>query len=419
MSETAQKKEQAAASAANAQAPKALSKKEQRRKTVYAVLVMLIPFSVFMYMIFGGKTLPPQPEDVDGYNTTTPEGRSQPIVKDKRKAYENAQQESRQDQRVKAVVQNPFLLLEGKRITQEKEVAVEGDYEQSQAAYRAATRQVQSFYNQPQAQPQRQVDSLRRQVEQLQERLTEQRAVRVDPLDVVERSYALASKYMAQPAESVRPSPAGSSAPGAVALPVVKASERVVSALPQPVSDSEALERLAATRNYSFHTAVGSSGAVSHTAIRACVAEDQVIASGGRIKLRLLEAMRAGGTFIPANAEVFGTATVNSQRMSITVTSIEHGGCIIPVELTAHDLDGQPGLFVPNSAERTAVKDAAASIGSGLGSSISFARSAGQQVAMDVVRGAMTGGTQYLASKLREVKVSVKANYQILLVPKK
>lgn len=419
MSETAQKKEQAAASAVNAQVPKALSKKEQRRKTVYAVLVMLIPFSVFMYMIFGGKTLPPQPEDVDGYNTTTPEGRSQPIVKDKRKAYESAQQESRQDQRVKAVAQNPFLLLEGKKIAQEKEVAAEGDYEQSQAAYRAATRQVQSFYNQPSAQPQRQVDSLRRQVEQLQEQLTEQRAVKVDPLDVVERSYALASKYMPPPSEPVRPSPAGPSAPGAAAVPVVKASDRVVSALPQPVSDSEALERLAAPRNYSFHTAVGSSGAAAHTAIRACVAEDQVIASGGRIKLRLLEAMRAGGTFIPANAEVFGTATVNSQRMSITVTSIEHGGCIIPVELTAHDLDGQPGLFVPNSAERTAVKDAAASIGSGLGSSISFARSAGQQVAMDVVRGAMTGGTQYLASKLREVKVSVKANYQILLVPKK
>ena len=43
-------------------------------------------------------------------------------------------------------------------------------------------------------------------------------------------------------------------------------------------------------------------------------------------------------------------------------------------------------------------------------------RSAGQQVAMDVVRGVMSGGSQYLASKMREAKVSVKAGYGVLLI---
>ena len=38
-----------------------------------------------------------------------------------------------------------------------------------------------------------------------------------------------------------------------------------------------------------------------------------------------------------------------------------------------------------------------ANIGGGLGTSISFARSAGQQVAMDITRGLMQGGSQYLA----------------------
>ena len=188
--------------------------------------------------------------------------------------------------------------------------------------------------------------------------------------------------------------------------------------MPQPVDDSEVVERLAVPRNYSFNTAVGSSREVVHKGIRACVAEDQQMAGGGRIKLRLLEPMSADGILIPANAEVFGTAAINGQRMSIIVTSIERGGSIIPVELTVHDLDGQPGLFVPNTAERTAMKEAAASVGSGLGSSVSFTRSAGQQVAMDVARGVMTGGTQYLAAKLRETKVFVKANYQLLLIPK-
>lgn len=82
-------------------------------------------------------------------------------------------------------------------------------------------------------------------------------------------------------------------------------------------------------------------------------------------------------------------------------------------------MDGQAGLFVPNTAERQAIKEAAANIGSGFGSSISFTNNASQQLAMDLTRGVLTGGSQYLATKMREIKVTVKANYQILLISKK
>lgn len=104
--------------------------------------------------------------------------------------------------------------------------------------------------------------------------------------------------------------------------------------------------------------------------------------------------------------------------MAVTVNSIESGGNILPVELTAYDMDGQAGLFVPNTAERTAMKEAAANIGGSFGTSISFARSASQQLVMDVTRGVLGGGSQYLATKMREVKVAVKANYQLLLISK-
>ena len=93
--------------------------------------------------------------------------------------------------------------------------------------------------------------------------------------------------------------------------------------------------------------------------------------------------------------------------MAVTVNSIESGGNILPVELTAYDMDGQAGLFVPNTAERTAMKEAAANIGGSFGTSISFARSASQQLVMDknyfiishtfnriVGKGAGTGGNK-------------------------
>ena len=89
------------------------------------------------------------------------------------------------------------------------------------------------------------------------------------------------------------------------------------------------------------------------------------------------------------------------------------------LELAAYDMDGQDGLFVPNTAERTAMKEAAANIGGSFGTSISFARSASQQLVMDATRGVLSGGSQYLATKMREVKVSVKANYQLLFISKK
>lgn len=416
MSEMTENKERTVPSSDGGQSRKPLSKKSQKRRTLYAAVVMLIPFSVFMYMIFGGKKQEPRPENVDGYNVTVPDGRSKPIVADKRRAYEKVRQESREGQQVQTVAKNPFLLLEGGKSEQPKPEDGTNNYEKSQAAYREATRRVHTFYKQPDQG--RQIDSLRRQVADLTERLeSRQASPKIDPLEMVERSYELASRYMGHAAETLQGSGMNGQEAGSGTAVVCKVPDQVVSALPQPVADSEVVDRLAVPRNYSFNTAVGSSREAVHMGIRACVAEDQQIAGGGRIKIRLLEPMTAGGILIPANAEVFGTAAINGQRMSITVTSIERGGSIIPVELTVHDLDGQPGLFVPNTAERTAMKEAAANVGSGLGSSVSFTRSAGQQVAMDVVRGVMTGGTQYLAAKLRETKVFVKANYQLLLIP--
>ena len=44
---------------------------------------------------------------------------------------------------------------------------------------------------------------------------------------------------------------------------------------------------------------------------------------------------------------------------------------------------------------------------------------AGAQLASDLGRGAIQGLSQYLATKFRTVKVTLKANHAVLLVPKK
>jgi len=202
--------------------------------------------------------------------------------------------------------------------------------------------------------------------------------------------------------------------------------ENPVSGLSQPVSDSAFMAQYGKPRNYGFNTAVGEGVAENRNAIRAAIDADQVITAGGAgppaagpvARRRLLKPMQVARYVLPTNTVVFGVAAIEGQRLSITVKSIESGGSIIPVQLTAHDTDGQPGLNIPNSLEREAAKEAVASVGSSGISSISVTHNAGQQAAMDLVRGAMSAGSQYLNAKMREVKINLKAGYQLLLISK-
>jgi conjugative transposon TraM protein len=163
---------------------------------------------------------------------------------------------------------------------------------------------------------------------------------------------------------------------------------------------------------------VGSGYTLGKNTIRACIHEDQTVMDGQTVRLRLLEPLQAGNLVIPQNTLISGTGKVQGERLDIVVSSIEYRGNLLPVELTVYDSDGQKGLSVPSSLEQEAAKEAMANIGAGLGTSISFARSAGQQVAMDITRGLMQGGSQYLAKRFRTVKVHLKAGYGLMLYAK-
>lgn len=178
------------------------------------------------------------------------------------------------------------------------------------------------------------------------------------------------------------------------------------------------MRRYSQPRNYGFNTAVGSGYTMGKNTIRACIHGDQTIMDGQTVKLRLLEPLQAGNLVIPQNTLVAGTGKVQGERLDIVVSSIEYRGNLLPVELAVYDSDGQKGLSVPSSLEQEAAKEAMANIGGGLGTSISFARSAGQQVAMDITRELMQGGSQYLAKKFRTVKVHLKAGYELMLYAK-
>ena len=141
------------------------------------------------------------------------------------------------------------------------------------------------------------------------------------------------------------------------------------------------------------------------------------VTDGKEVPLRLTESMRAGGVLIPANTVLTGTARIDGERMMITVSAVQYRGSVIPVELLVYDMDGGEGISVPASDEISAVKEIAANAGSGLGSSITMTDDAGTQLLSDLGRSVIQGTAQYVGQKKRQVKVTLKAGYRVLLLP--
>ena len=395
---------------------KNVSAAKQKRKLAVAVFVLLIPFGFCIHLILTSHSAP-QDDGLGGVNATTPDGKRVKIEGTKTRAIEQAEAARRENERTREVAASPFSLLPDDSAAQQQRPD-RSNYRQSQRAYRDVTRQMNEFYDR--RDDTSEVEKLRRELAEVKARTAGHNTPPVDPAAIMERSYELAAKYLnTQQGQPPGGSPVhnpGAGATGSATVVVRPTPDRTVSALPQIPADT--VELAAQERQTGFYTAVGGRGEAGRNAIRACISGDQVISSGDRIRLRLLETLQAGTVIVPANTEIFGTAKITGQRLNVEVTSIEVAGNIIPVSFMVHDLDGQAGLFVPGSKERTAAKNAAAGIGASLGSGISITRNAAQQVVTDVVRGVMNGGSQYASEKLREVKVAVKANYQLLLIIK-
>ena len=269
-------------------------------------------------------------------------------------------------------------------------------------------------------------EELRERIEELEAMMARQAEPEGSTLDdqvaLLEKSYELAAKYMpagqggaSQAAATGKPEQKPSRNGKAVAVPVNQVAVNVVSALAQPMDDTEFMRTHAAERNYGFNTAVGNTGAAEKNTIAACVHGNQTVTDGQSVRLRLLEATDVGGVHIPRNTLVVGAARVQGERLGVEITSLEYRGSIIPVELSVFDSDGQEGIFIPNSLEVSAVKEIAANMGSSLGSSINISTDAGAQLASDLGKGVIQGTSQYIAQKMRTVKVHLKAGYKVML----
>ena len=390
--------------------PSAEFERQRKRKVLLFAAILGCIFLVAMWLIFRPAPVKPQ-EGAAGINTSVPDGKAQATVGDKRKAAEQLRSEEQQQKRMMTLGDNSFSLLDDGLKPTEEPAPADDPALRAAEANRAMQRQVQGFYAAPQRNAE--VEALKEQVAALQSQLDAERQ-QPDPLELAEEQYKLARKYLG-----------GGTAVGEEAVEQAKQRKDSRLSVMRPVREGEVEASTLDTRadftverNLGFLTAAGGVAHADTPTVRACVASTQVIRAGSTVQLRLLEAVRIDDTVIPRNTPLYGLATISGMRLQVIVSSVEYGGRIFAVEAAAYDLDGQPGLNVPNSRERTALKEALASVGQTAGTSVNVTRSAGQQVLSELARGGLQASSQYVAGKLREVKITLKANHQLLLISK-
>jgi conjugative transposon TraM protein len=95
--------------------------------------------------------------------------------------------------------------------------------------------------------------------------------------------------------------------------------------------------------------------------IKAEIYETATVLDGNRVKLRLLEDTRVNGLLISKNSFVYGICKISNERLHIQIPQLPVKNNFLPVDLAIHDLDGLPGLYVPDNAARKVTKEVGSS----------------------------------------------------------
>lgn len=148
----------------------------------------------------------------------------------------------------------------------------------------------------------------------------------------------------------------------------------------------------------------------SQNAIQAVIHETQTLVDGSTVKLRIINDVFINGVSIPKDNFLFGIASLRGERLSIKINSVRYHNSLFPVELSVYDLDGLDGIYIPGAITRDVAKQSADRSMQTIGLT-SLDPSWGAQAASAGIEAAKT----LFSRKVKLIKVTVKAGYQVLL----
>lgn len=374
-----------------------LTPKERKRIVDFVVRATLVFVCVVVIILINsnGDDNPNEQTTTTGINANIPDPSESDIIEDKLRA-EPPQKEEK-----------PEII---ERIKMSMTTTIESHKEplsSPEVAKIEVQQNLKQFYDRPKVDHEK--ERLQREIDELKSRLKQEpQGVTLDEqITLIERSYEIAAKY--QPTtDPIEVEPTRS--PPKEESPSCSVES----------TRSEIVSSLSMMSNRGFNTAVGEALRGERNTFAACIDRDQTVTGSGTIRLRILERVTIEGRHLEMGSILTGVGKISGERLSIAITSIESGGMILPVKLTVIDSDGQRGIYVPNSAEVSAIKEIAANMGNTVGSAINFSsKSAGGEILSDLGTGAIQGVSSYAKSKAQEVRVHLKSGYKIMLYEEK
>ncbi|MCX4285482.1 conjugative transposon protein TraM [Duncaniella dubosii] len=374
--------------------PTTEAERKMRMKYLVAFPAMFLTTGIILWLIFdsfgdGAATT------TNGFNQNMPEPDAQEITADKRDAY------AAQKDTVRVTTDTiPHV----DSIPQSAEEPEPDMVEASDQAYQQVQASLQDFYI-PEDNSAAQVAELQARIDELEaQNAMAHQSQQPNEMELMEQSYKLAAQYLGTGNGGQKAVIVDEPEEDRKVMPVNQVNRNVVSSLSASTDNTR-----------SFSTAVGTKLTNFKNTISACVATDQSVTDGQSVRLRTLEPMWIGNSLLPKNTNIVGVARLQSERLEIKIESIEALGCIMEVDLSVYDSDGQEGINISNSMESDALHEIGANMSSTMGSSINLTTNAGAQLVSDVGKGLINGVSQYLNKKLRTVKVHLKSGYKIML----
>ena len=412
-----------------------MDKKQQeqlRKALVFGGLGLLCALSLWFIFAPSDKD---KAAEQEGLNKDIPEATVRQLTDNKLKSYELSDKSASESEtqaeigRLSDYFAEEPTSLDAQGQGQPSSTKIEGSLQR----YEENKRLLSSFYaTDPNAEER---DALRAENEDLREALRKKESEEDDEeekqLRLMERSYQMASKYLPKggelPAkaflraeERTIVEPEAESALQEPRMEVLAEPKHMVSSLAQPMADSTFMQEYGSKeRHIGFHSALAQPSSIQRNTLPVVVDHTTILREGDYVALCLLESVHIGELRIPRQSLLIAQAKLGGNRLHLLVKSLEIGGHIIPVKLSAYDLDGQEGIYIPGAEQVSALKEVGANIGGSVGTSFTFASSAKDQIISEAARGVMQGASQLLQKKLRTLQVTLKGGYRLFLVSSK
>ena len=410
-----------------------MDKKQQeqlRKGLVFGGLGLICALSLWFIFAPSDKD---KAAEQEGLNKDIPEATVRQLTDNKLKSYELSDKSASESETQAEIGRLSDYFAEEPASLDAQGQSSSTKIEGSLQRYEENKRLLSSFYaTDPNAEER---DALRAENEDLREALRKKESEEDDEeekqLRLMERSYQMASKYLPKggelPAkaflraeERTIVEPEAESTPQEPRMEVLAEQKHMVSSLAQPMDDSTFMQEYGSKeRHIGFHSALAQPSSIQCNTLPVVVDHTTILREGDYVALRLLEPAHIGELRIPRQSLLIAQAKLGGNRLQLLVKSIEIGGRIIPVKLSAYDLDGQEGIYIPGAEQVSALKEVGANIGGSVGTSFTFASSAKDQIISEAARGVMQGASQLLQKKLRTLQVTLKGGYRLFLVSSK